>query len=251
MAFLRVLYLARASTASLIEDLKQLDFFRSSTASGSTSITSPTSDRSSMAGLSVLSGTLIPTNTASAAAVSLILDLALGELFSPYMEKYMAQEQKSLTELYASYLVKFTRWHRDNSKSGAKSSGGMFDRMVDKITTAAQNTSVTASAERMGQQGASSLKHLMKLGGLNISDKQRSQSSDSLHFLGQSQQQNQSQPHGRSSLGDSTTSLQEMHVPLMVTEKDGQISLEVAERMLKWHAEAVGRMLELSTPSEA
>jgi hypothetical protein len=201
-----------------------------------------------MAGLSVLSGGLVPANTASAAAVSQILDLALGELFSPYMEKYMSQEQKSLTELYASYLVKFTRWHRENTKSGAKSSGGMFDRMVDKIAQAAQNTNASATAASMGQQGASGLKHLMKLGGLNLSDKQRRDSSDSLHSMAQSQ----GHAPERSSLGASTSAQQqEMHVPLMVTEKDGEVSLEVAERMLKWHAEAVGRMLELSSPSEA
>jgi hypothetical protein len=31
---------------------------------------------------------------------------------------------------------------------------------------------------------------------------------------------------------------------------DGELKLEVAERMLKWHAEAVGRMVELSAPSD-
>jgi hypothetical protein len=31
---------------------------------------------------------------------------------------------------------------------------------------------------------------------------------------------------------------------------DGELKLEIAERMLKWHAEAVGRMVELSAPSD-
>lgn len=31
---------------------------------------------------------------------------------------------------------------------------------------------------------------------------------------------------------------------------DGQLRLEIAERMLKWHAEAMGRMIELSSPSD-
>ena len=163
----------------------------------------------------------------------------------------MSQEQKSLTELYASYLVKFTRWHRENSKSGSKSTGGMFDRMVDKITNAAQNTNASAAAASMGQQGASSLKHLMKLGGLNLSDKQRRESSDSLHSLAQGQAHPPERTSlGASTLGQSQQQQQEMHVPLMITDKDGEISLEVAERTLKWHAEAVGRMLELSAPSE-
>ena len=33
---------------------------------------------------------------------------------------------------------------------------------------------------------------------------------------------------------------------LMFQEGDGALGLEVAEKMLKWHAEAVGRMVELS-----
>ena len=33
-------------------------------------------------------------------------------------------------------------------------------------------------------------------------------------------------------------------------EGDGVLRLEVAEHMLKWHAEAVGRMVELSPPSD-
>ena len=101
--------MARASTHSLIEDLKALEFFRSSATS--TVSSNPSVDRSSIAGVSVLSGNLLPTNAASIAAVSLILDMALEELFAPYMDKYIEKEQKSLTELYAAYLAKFTRWH--------------------------------------------------------------------------------------------------------------------------------------------
>ena len=109
LAFLRVLYLARASTHSLIEDLKGLEFFRSSSQLATSP--NPSVDRASVAGISILSGSLLPTNSASIAAVSMILDMALEELFTPYMDKYIEREQKSLTELYAAYLAKFTRWH--------------------------------------------------------------------------------------------------------------------------------------------
>jgi hypothetical protein len=33
-------------------------------------------------------------------------------------------------------------------------------------------------------------------------------------------------------------------------ESDGQLDLNVAEKLLTWHAESVGRMIELSSPSE-
>lgn len=36
----------------------------------------------------------------------------------------------------------------------------------------------------------------------------------------------------------------------LLSEEDGRLSLEVAERMLKWHAEAVGRCVELNSTSE-
>lgn len=35
-----------------------------------------------------------------------------------------------------------------------------------------------------------------------------------------------------------------------VREEDGQLSVNVAENMLKWHAEAIGRCVELSPPND-
>lgn len=35
-----------------------------------------------------------------------------------------------------------------------------------------------------------------------------------------------------------------------VTESDGVLSLDVAEKMLKWHAEAIGRCVEMSPQSD-
>jgi hypothetical protein len=34
------------------------------------------------------------------------------------------------------------------------------------------------------------------------------------------------------------------------TEADGELSLDAAQRMLKWHAEAIGRCVELGPPTE-
>jgi hypothetical protein len=36
----------------------------------------------------------------------------------------------------------------------------------------------------------------------------------------------------------------------MYEEGDGELDIGVAEKMLKWHAEAVGRMVELSSPGD-
>lgn len=35
-----------------------------------------------------------------------------------------------------------------------------------------------------------------------------------------------------------------------VSEEDGSLSVDVAETMLKWHAEAIGRCAELSLPND-
>lgn len=37
---------------------------------------------------------------------------------------------------------------------------------------------------------------------------------------------------------------------LKLSSTDGLLSLSTAEKMLKWHAEAVGRMVDLSAPSD-
>lgn len=35
-----------------------------------------------------------------------------------------------------------------------------------------------------------------------------------------------------------------------IREEDGSLSVDVAEKMLKWHAEAIGRCIELSSPND-
>jgi hypothetical protein len=34
------------------------------------------------------------------------------------------------------------------------------------------------------------------------------------------------------------------------TEEDGKLKVEVAQKMLKWHAESIGRCVELSAPGD-
>lgn len=264
LAFLRVLYLARASTHSLVEDLKALDFFRSSSSGLSTA--SPSVEAASMSGVSVLSGSSMPATGANAAAVSLLLDLALAELFTPYIDKYVEKEQKNLTELYAGFLVKFTKWHvsrapqvgvntprrhlqtyrlttstllqRLNSKAKSQSGSSVFDRMVNQITTAARDAHVPSA---VSSEGAKRMKHLMKLGGINYGTDKRRESSESLN-------QHSTAGNGPSQTASGGSGQDD---GLRVTAEDARINLDVAERMLRWHAEAVGRMLELVPASEA
>jgi hypothetical protein len=118
LAFLRVLALARFSTAQLVNDIKAHDFFRSSS-----SITSSTTEtytlarrgsddadvdnKASVGVIQAISG------GPGISALSSMLDQQLEELFGQHLDnsRYVERECKSLTELYASYLLQFARWH--------------------------------------------------------------------------------------------------------------------------------------------
>ncbi len=51
--------------------------------------------------------------TTTAVTISAMLETAMEELFVPYTEgqRYLERESKSLSELYASFLTNFTRYH--------------------------------------------------------------------------------------------------------------------------------------------
>ncbi|WAQ89859.1 hypothetical protein PtA15_11A551 [Puccinia triticina] len=216
LAFLRVLALARFSTAQLVNDIKAHDFFRSSSSiNPSTSEAYPLARRgsddadvdnkTSAGAIQAVSG------GPGISALSGMLDQQLDELFGQHLDnsRYVERECKSLTELYASYLLQFARWHRATNK--AKPTNTIFDRMVNQISSSANGTPGTTQT--------SGLKSLLKLSGI--------------------------------SADDSTNPLTE-GVPTTpeLCESDGQLDLNVVEKLLTWHAESVGRMIELSSPSE-
>lgn len=100
----------------------------------------------------------------------------------------------------------------------AKPSNTIFDRMVNQLTTAAHqasNATPSAPQHQPEQHDSSRLDRLMKLSGLATIAKEK--------LIGEDVQPEQ-----------------------MFEEGDGALDLGVAEKMLKWHAEAVGRMVELS-----
>jgi hypothetical protein len=105
----------------------------------------------------------------------------------------------------------------------AKTGNTIFDRMVNQITTAAhQAASVPESSPSSSSGGESSrLGQLMKLSGM-------------------------------SSLSSSTSTKEKKLEDLQSTvEKwEGELDLGTAEKMLKWHAEAIGRMVELSSAGD-
>lgn len=127
LAYLRILHLARTSTTSLVDDLKGHDFFRSSSAASSSlptgqgTLTSPFAASFNPTSLAASTNgdpkAVTGAGGVGVAAVSAMLDGAMEELFVPYMEgtRYLEREGKSLTELYATKLLRFTNWHVSRS----------------------------------------------------------------------------------------------------------------------------------------
>ncbi|GAA5826265.1 hypothetical protein JCM11251_007230 [Rhodosporidiobolus azoricus] len=282
LAYLRILHLARSQTNTLVEDLRSHEFFRSSSAAAASSALTGPSLLNPLGLPSTVGGAIVPASSATSsangtgsvsspaasaafpaavvggaggvgiAAVSHMLDQSMDELFVPYMEgtRYLDKEGKSLTELYAGKLIRFTNWHRATNK--AKPSNTLFDRMVNQLSSAAHQAAHPGSSSSSSHPSgptpssdhpaaaagdSSRLDRLMKFSGLStIVDKASSSSSSAPSAMGSPAH------HG----GEEGIRDPEM----MFEEGDGELSVETAEKMLEWHAEAVGRMVELSPAGE-
>lgn len=86
----------------------------------------------------------------------------------------------------------------------------MFDRMVNQISAATTTTTSSGGPTTSGQAAAA----LMRFGVINP-DRNNDKSNE--------------EP---------------------IREEDGVLSVDVAEKVLKWHAEAIGRCVELSPPND-
>ncbi|GLB33998.1 putative exocyst complex component Sec10 [Lyophyllum shimeji] len=91
-----------------------------------------------------------------------------------------------------------------------KGKSSMFDRMVNQLSAAAAATTSTSGGATPSAQAAAAL---MRFGGINTGSQDRA--------------------------GEEP-----------VREEDGLLSVDTAEKMLKWHAEAIGRCVELSPPND-
>lgn len=86
----------------------------------------------------------------------------------------------------------------------------MFDRMVNQISAATNTTTANGVSTTSAQAAAA----LMRFGVIN-SDRVTEKMNE--------------EP---------------------IREEDGILSVDIAEKMLKWHAEAIGRCVELSPPND-
>ncbi|KAI0677024.1 exocyst complex protein [Trametes maxima] len=150
-------------------------------------------------------------NTATAATISTMLETAMEELFVPYTEGQRYLEKESRS-LGELYTGYLAKFSRYHERTGVKGKSSMFGRMVDQLSAAAATTSTSGTSTTSAQAAAA----LMRFGGLS----------------------------------SSTDRAPEKTGEDPILEEDGLLSVEVAETMLKWHAEAIGRCVELSPSSD-
>ncbi|PWN33920.1 exocyst complex component Sec10 [Meira miltonrushii] len=214
LAFLRTLQMARSMSLNLVNDLKVYDFRGAGIiTSGKNDSLGPDGRHMNGDGSVLGSGANAGVNgsgsgggaSAGGSSLGIVLDQAVEELFVPYMDglKYLERESRSLTELYATFLLHFSNYHR-----GAFGFGKLSN-LVDRARVAAGGT---ASSSSVAPSDASTL------------------------------------VEGRTSNDDSLTAMS--GGASSIEQHDGALSLDVAERMLRWHAEAIGRCVDLSSSSD-
>ncbi|WVR04528.1 hypothetical protein IAU60_001532 [Kwoniella sp. DSM 27419] len=241
LAVLRLLHLTHSVCAALVDDLKMYDLTLGNSATGSSK-----------------------TSTAAGGPLASMLDHALEEMFVPWLEgtRYLESESKNLVELYAGLLSRFTRYHETVLKAKPNS---LLDKVVNQLAT----SSTAATSSSTAQTAAAAISKYANL--FTSSGANRSAASSSvqakpfgpnaahLNIPGTGARTTGADtggtitPIGRPGLQRQDTLKGELvnkGLEDKVWSVDGILTIEMAERMLKWHAEAVGRAVELSVSGD-
>ncbi|CAO1620019.1 unnamed protein product [Parajaminaea phylloscopi] len=242
LAFLRVLQMARNMSLTLISDIKVHDF------TGPDHGTSaPESSPSLLSGLIGGQNGEVGQHAAANSGGSLtsILESAVEEIFVPYMEgsKYLERESKSLSELYAASLAKFVNYHRTPSKVKTST---IFDRVRAAATSSTSNPSAAPNAATAQSASTSKTSAFSKLSG--FVDRARGASSNAPPIPATTTNSTAAEDDASGTAAEVTTPVTASAED--IADNEGDLSLTVAERMLRWHAEAIGRCVDLSNPSD-
>ncbi|GMK57608.1 hypothetical protein CspeluHIS016_0404420 [Cutaneotrichosporon spelunceum] len=220
LAFLRVLHLTHAMCISLVEDLKGYEET-----------------------LGVGPAKLTDAGTGPLAAM---LDQALDEIYVPWLEgsRYLDSESKNIVELYGGLLSRFTRYHETVLKAKPNS---LLDRVVGQVPTVQATAAISKYANLFTNTITSSATSAFS------SDKAKAPAPEkparSVSRLSVQGLQGLATPRPSLSRHDSLRNGTESPVE-RVDPADGVLAIPMAERMLRWHAEAIGRVVELSPSGE-
>ncbi|OCF42358.1 exocyst complex component protein [Kwoniella heveanensis CBS 569] len=242
LAVLRILHLTHSVCSTLVDDLKTYDLTLGGPSKG---------------------------NSTAGGPLATMLDHALEEMFVPWLEgtRYLESESKNLVELYAGLLSRFTRYHETVLKAKPNS---LLDKVVNQLAT----SSSAATSSSTAQTAAAAIS---KYANLFTSSSSHNKASSPIvaskpfgphaaHLAVNANTGGGARTTGADTGGTITPSggarpgvqrqntLQGDLVNKGLEDKvwatDGVLTVDMAERMLKWHAEAIGRAVELSPPSD-
>ncbi|OCF37461.1 exocyst complex component protein [Kwoniella heveanensis BCC8398] len=242
LAVLRILHLTHSVCSTLVDDLKTYDLTLGGPSKG---------------------------NSTAGGPLATMLDHSLEEMFVPWLEgtRYLESESKNLVELYAGLLSRFTRYHETVLKAKPNS---LLDKVVNQLAT----SSSAATSSSTAQTAAAAIS---KYANLFTSSSSHNKASSPIvvskpfgphaaHLAVNANTGGGARTTGADTGGTITPSggarpgvqrqntLQGDLVNKGLEDKvwatDGVLTVDMAERMLKWHAEAIGRAVELSPPSD-
>lgn len=207
---------------------------------------------------------------AGAVAIGTMLENAMEELFVPYNEgaKYIEKECKTAGEMYAASLERFAKYHvsplflirqryADTTRYNAvqelamrSKSTKLFDRLAQLTlsSTSGGSSTSTSSSATAAAAAAQQAQAAATAAFMNISGRIRgvgANTAGSLVAPPPLPEKDSSRTGGAGGGGGGTGVAQDLP-----TEEDGKLNIDVAEKFLSWHAEAVGRCVELSVPPD-
>ncbi|KAL0240282.1 hypothetical protein I308_106529 [Cryptococcus tetragattii IND107] len=241
LAILRILHLTHSICSSLVEDLKTYDSTLTTPPASSSRVSAP---------------------AGSGGSLSAFLDRALEEMYVPWLEgtRYLECESKNLVELYAGLLSRFTRYHETVLQAKPNS---LLNKVVHQLATSGSSATTSSTA----QTAAAAISKYANLFTSSSNPKTGTAtpalppSFQKPRLTGQLRGANGGDTTARGT-GNSTPVIssaagQELKGDLVnkgledkVWSTDGTLAPAMAERMMKWHAEAVGRAVELSNSGD-
>lgn len=235
LASLRLLHISHRLTTALADDLKAHEF--ATTTAAAASAAGGGSGSSATAAASA--GAAALRAGGAGATVGQTLDACVDELFAPYLEgkRYLDRERKSLGELYGGFLLRFTRYHVRPGPPVPLPFACRLPRAHKGSQT--DLTSVLPPSQEMT--------HKTKPNGLfdRVVNQLATASTSS-----SSSQTTQTAAAAILKYSGVEKRAGEKEGELRVQRQDGETTVELGETVLRWHAEALGRCVELSPSAD-
>ncbi|KAJ9123956.1 hypothetical protein QFC22_000747 [Naganishia vaughanmartiniae] len=229
LALLRMLRLTHVKCAALVEDLKRYSF----TNNGQTITIDASEDK----------------QAANSSPLTAMLDLCMEEMFMSYLDKgrYLELETRWLTDAYKEMLAPFDKYHLNIIKSKPNS---LLDRVVNQLSSSSAITTTTPNhplIPTVTGPASTAAAWLHKYGGVANTFGGTGTGTHSIAASGRASPA----PSGAATPRvEDSSQLDPIAMKPKGHEREAALETQMAETMLKLHAEAVGRVVELSLPGD-